>query len=98
MTLLNKPTFIQKYQSTANRERVVSVLEMFDGLALASDESNMNLIFQVCAPHFENFVKLLDLYHNFLDVQLYILVFFRDLVKCQVNAVDLVFGCHAPRP
>lgn len=79
--LVSKKLFMQNYQLTRMRESIVNCFEMFDGLALAMDESNSTVIFEMCHVHFGSFTKLLDLYHNYADVQFYILLFFRDLLR-----------------
>jgi hypothetical protein len=64
-------------------ESIIVVLEMFDGLALSIDESTTVVIFETCARHFGTFVKLLELYHSYPDVELYIMQIFRNLIKLQ---------------
>ncbi len=88
LQIVQNPDFLKNFQSTANREQVVNVVEMFDGLALATDETNQLIIFETCAPHFDTMIKLLDMYHNYASVQTYILIFFRDFVRHQ--SLDLL--------
>lgn len=56
---------------------------MMGGLALSVDETNTIVIFEALSRHFTSLVHLLDLYHSYPDVELYILTIFRDLVKNQ---------------
>nr|KAJ3418504.1 Exportin-4 [Polyrhizophydium stewartii] len=87
VSTLHRPDFARLYQSTLIREQVITVMELYNGLALAADESNMRIIFETCARQFPSFSRLLDLYHNFPDVEYYVLQFFRDLVKYQTLEV-----------
>ncbi|KAH6579221.1 hypothetical protein BASA50_009139 [Batrachochytrium salamandrivorans] len=89
---VHQPSFSSLYQSPEIQEQVVSAMEMYDGLALAADGSNMIIIFETCARQFPVFVKLLDLYHSYPDVEFYILQFFCDLVKYQ--ALDTLQPHH----
>ncbi|XJO74025.1 hypothetical protein BDV3_004907 [Batrachochytrium dendrobatidis] len=89
---VHRPDFSTVYQLSEIQEQVVNVMEMYGGLALAADETNMVVIFEACARQFPVFVKLLDLYHNYPDVEFYILQFFRDLVKYQ--ALDALQQHH----
>jgi hypothetical protein len=81
LSIVQKPTFATQYQSTSVREEVVISLQMFCGLAISVDETTSLMIFQACSRHFETFVKLLELYHSYADLELFILTFFKDLVK-----------------
>eukprot|EP00842_Homolaphlyctis_polyrhiza_P004406 jgi/Hompol1/4967/HPOL_004083-RA len=92
VTTVQRPDFGRVFQTPAVQEQVINVMELYNGLALAADESNMVLIFETCARHFDAFVKLLDMYHSSPDVELYILQFFRDLVKYQ--ALDVLQQHH----
>jgi hypothetical protein len=60
-------------------EKIVDVLEMYDGLSLAADEINTLPIFETCAKHFDSFIQLLDVYHSFPEFELYILQIFSHL-------------------
>lgn len=60
-------------------EKVMDVLEMYDGLTLAADEINTVPIFEACAVHFDAFIKLLDMYHNFPEFELFVLQIFSHL-------------------
>jgi hypothetical protein len=82
-TIVQDQNFARTFQMTATRESIIVVLEMFGGLALVVDETTTVAIFETCARHFPTFVKLLDVYHSFPDLELYILQIFRDLVKNQ---------------
>jgi hypothetical protein len=83
-SIISQPNFLSEFQSTIVREQLVVVLELFDGLALAIDETTTIPIFEACGRHFETFVKLLDLYHSYPDVVLYILKIVGDLIQFQV--------------
>jgi hypothetical protein len=52
---------------------------MYDGLTLAADEINTVPIFEACAVHFDAFIKLLDMYHNFPEFELFVLQIFSHL-------------------
>ena len=77
------PNFLKDFQSVNFREQVVVSLQQFGGLAASVDDSTTVMIFNACSRFFSTFVKLLDLYHSYPDVELFILTIFRDLVKNQ---------------
>lgn len=79
--ILNDPHFQQVCKMTSTRESIIVVLEMFCGLVRTVDEHTTVIVFESVAKHFETFIKLLDLYHSYSDLVLYILLIFRDLVK-----------------
>ena len=83
LALIQNQNFTSKLQSTSIREKVVVSLQLFGGLALAVDESNTVLIFEALSRHFSSLIRLLDLYHSYPDVELYILNIFKNLVKNQ---------------
>ena len=65
-------------------EKIVGILEMYDGLSMAADEINSSPIFEACAKHFDSFIKLLDLYHNFPEFEIYVLRIFAHLAANMV--------------
>ena len=83
LTLIQRPNFAAAFQTTSVREKIVVSLQMMGGLALSVDETNTIVIFEALSRHFTSLVHLLDLYHSYPDVELYILTIFRDLVKNQ---------------
>ena len=89
---IHMPDFMSSHQSPEIQEKVITVMEMYGGLALSADESNMVLIFETCSKQFASFVQLLELYKNFPEVELFILQFFKDLVKYQ--ALDVLRPEH----
>ncbi|KAJ3359354.1 Exportin-4 [Kappamyces sp. JEL0680] len=82
-SIVQMPDFTHQFQSTTVREEIVIALQLFGGLAVAVDESTTVTIFEACARHFDSFVQLLNLYHNYPDVELFILSIFKDLVRHQ---------------
>lgn len=65
-------------------EKIVGILEMYDGLSMAADETNSSPLFEACAKHFSSFIKLLDLYHNFPEFEIYVLRIFAHLAAYMV--------------
>jgi hypothetical protein len=62
---------------------------MFQGLALSVDELTTVAIFETCARHFGTFLKLLELYDSYPDLELYLIRILRDLIKNQYfDALD----------
>ncbi|KAI8926272.1 armadillo-type protein [Entophlyctis helioformis] len=90
--VIHRPDFGSVYQSAQMCEQVINIMDMYNGLVLAMDETNMGPIFDMCAKQFDAFVRLLDLYHSFPEVEFYILQFFRDLVK--FHALDVLEDHH----
>lgn len=58
-------------------------MQMFDGLALASNFSNTQLIYSFCSKYFEFMVKLLHYYQNCPEVGILVLQFFNSFVASQ---------------
>src|SRR6185436_2073487 len=56
---------------------------MFDGLALASNYSNTQLIYSFCSKYFGFMVKLLHYYQSCPEVGILVLQFFNSFVKFQ---------------
>ncbi|KAJ3048667.1 Exportin-4 [Rhizophlyctis rosea] len=83
LSVIHRPHFHQTYQNAMVVEEVLSVLEMYSGLALAADQMNSKDVYEVCARRFDDFVKLLDLYRNVEEVETMILQVFNHLVHCQ---------------
>lgn len=52
---------------------------MLDGLALASEYNNTQIIFQFCARFFESLLQLMNMYKTVGEVQLLILQLLADL-------------------
>lgn len=84
-SLLHRPDFQQCYQRGEVINSVINAMEMFDGLALACQYSNTQIIFTFCSRFFESFVQLMGLYKYVPEVQLSILQLFADLC----NRLDL---------
>lgn len=82
-TALLTPTFMENFQTTVIREKVVSSMEMFCGLVRASDETNSPIIYQTCSPFFNSFLDIMRVYSNYPDVELYVIMFFRDFALHQ---------------
>lgn len=80
-SIVQNPNFSSSYQTTSTRESIICVLEMFNGIASTIDELTTVQIFETCGRHFATFVKLLDIYHSFSDVELYILTIFKNLIE-----------------
>lgn len=80
---MQRQNFTTTYQSTVVRERVVVSLQKFGGLAISVDETNTVIIFECIARHFDTLLKLLDLYHSYPDVELFVITIFKDLIKNQ---------------
>ncbi|KAG0234033.1 Exportin-4 [Actinomortierella wolfii] len=68
-----------QYQNAKVVEQVMNCLEMFDGLALAASDANTPLIFAFSSQYFESFVQLIQIYHNFPEVQILVLRLFTDM-------------------
>ncbi|CAG8534913.1 8397_t:CDS:10, partial [Dentiscutata erythropus] len=83
LAVLQKPDFSQVYQQADIISEVQNALEMFDGLALASDFSNTTLIYNFCSKYFEFFVRLLQYYKNCPEVGILVLQFFNSFVTYQ---------------
>jgi hypothetical protein len=71
------------FQSTTVREEIVIALQMFGGLAVSVDETTTLTIFEACSRHFDSWIRLLDIYHNYPDVEMFILLIFKDLIRNQ---------------
>ncbi|KAL1917900.1 uncharacterized protein VTP21DRAFT_3734 [Calcarisporiella thermophila] len=83
-SVLQRPDFLQAYQSPDVMSNLMSALEMFDGLALASASARANsheVIFHFCVRFFESFIKLISVYETRSEMQLLVLGFFRDYVQ-----------------
>lgn len=65
-------------------EKIVGILEMYIGLSMAADEMNSSPLFEAIAKHFSSFIKLLDLYHNFPEFEIYVLRLFSHLAAYMV--------------
>ncbi|KAG0179452.1 Exportin-4 [Apophysomyces sp. BC1034] len=77
--VLQSPNFTQEFQQVNVMNQVLNALEMFDGLALASQFNNTQSIFGFCSRFFESFLQLMSIYKNVAEVQLQILQLFEDL-------------------
>ena len=91
-SLLTRADFMAIYKQQSFMEKVVDVLEMYDGLCMAADESNSAPVFEACSKHFASFVKLLDMYHNFPEFELYILQIFSHLAAHLVCFLSIVYN------
>ena len=80
-SLIGRPDFNSIYTEQNFMEKIVAILEMYDGLSMAADESNSGPIFEACAKHFSTLIKLLDLYHNFQEFEIYVLRIFAHLAS-----------------
>ncbi|KAI8377732.1 armadillo-type protein [Radiomyces spectabilis] len=80
-SVLHDPNFSQKFQQADVTNNLLNVLEMFDGLALASQFSNTAIIFTFCSKFFASFLQLMNIYRTVLEVQLALLQFFADLAS-----------------
>ncbi|CAG8460237.1 11248_t:CDS:10 [Acaulospora morrowiae] len=83
LAVLQRPDFENVYQQADVMAEVLNALEMFDGLALASDIANSELICSFCSKYFEFMVKLLHYYQNCPEVGLLVLQFFDSFVSYQ---------------
>ncbi|CAG8510691.1 17929_t:CDS:10, partial [Cetraspora pellucida] len=85
LAVLQRPDFSQVYQQADIIFEVQNALEvnMFDGLALASNFSNTTLIYDFCSKYFEFFVRLLQYYKNCPEVGFLVLQFFNSFVTYQ---------------
>ncbi|CAG8499703.1 5021_t:CDS:10 [Ambispora leptoticha] len=81
LNALQRPDFDQKYQQAEVMSDIMSALEMFDGLALASSISNSAMVFSFCAKYFESFVRILQYYQNCPEVIVLVLQFFKSFVS-----------------
>ncbi|KAI8147321.1 armadillo-type protein [Fennellomyces sp. T-0311] len=78
-SVLHHPEFMQNFQRVDMMNGVMNALEMFDGLALASQYTNTPTIFGFCARFFESMLQLMNMYKDVSEVQLLLLQFFADL-------------------
>ncbi|KAF0521385.1 armadillo-type protein [Gigaspora margarita] len=83
LAVLQRPDFSQVYQQADIISEVQNALEMFDGLAMASDFLNTTLIYDFCSKYFEFFVRLLQYYKNCPEVVFLVLQFFNSFVTYQ---------------
>ncbi|RHZ64065.1 hypothetical protein Glove_326g37 [Diversispora epigaea] len=83
LAVLQRPDFENIYQQPDVMIEVQNALEMFDGLALASDYSNTQLIYSFCSKYFGFMVKLLHYYQSCPEVGILVLQFFNSFVKFQ---------------
>lgn len=77
--LIGHPDFMTVYKQQNYMEKIMDVLEMYDGLCMAADELTSPPIFEACSKHFDSFIKLLDLYHNFPEFEVFVLQIFSHL-------------------
>ncbi|KAG2212895.1 hypothetical protein INT45_007411 [Circinella minor] len=78
-SVLHNPEFVQNFQRGDMMNDVMNALEMFDGLALASQYNNTQSIFNFCSRFFESMHQLMNMYKSVPEVQLLLLQFFADL-------------------
>jgi hypothetical protein len=78
--IIHSTNFETKFQQNQTREKVICSLEMYNGLCLSIDESTTVPIFETVVSQIDNFVKLLDIYRNYPDVELYLLTIFKSLI------------------
>ncbi|CDS07016.1 hypothetical protein LRAMOSA09539 [Lichtheimia ramosa] len=78
-SVLHRSDFMQSYQRGDIMNEVMNALEMLDGLALASEYNNTQIIFQFCARFFESMLQLMNMYKTVGEVQLLILQLLADL-------------------
>ncbi|KAI8897703.1 armadillo-type protein [Globomyces pollinis-pini] len=83
-SILHHPEFSKNHQHTLTREQIIISLEMFDGLALSIEDETTVLIFETIGRNFNSFIKLLDIYHEFPNMEVYILQIFKNLIRLQV--------------
>lgn len=81
--VLGRPDFQAVYQQPEVLSDIDSVLEMFTGLALASDPTNSKQIFSFCSGYLPSFVKLFSIYANRAEVLVVILSFYEAFVRNQ---------------
>lgn len=86
--MLHHPEFMQNFQRVDMMNNVINALEMFDGLALASQFNNTQSIFKFSSRFFESFLQLMNMYKNVSELQLLLLQLFADL------AGRLVSNCN----
>ncbi|CAO3659151.1 unnamed protein product [Rhizopus microsporus] len=77
--VLHDPRFHSNYQNGEVINNVINALEMFDGLALACQYNNTEIIFNFCARFFDSFIQLMNIYKSVPEVQLVILHLFSHL-------------------
>ena len=75
------------YKEQNFMEKIMGILEMYDGLCMAADEINSGPIFEACSKHFESFIKLLDLYRNFPEFEMYVIRIFSHLASHMVFCI-----------
>ncbi|KAJ3119470.1 Exportin-4 [Nowakowskiella sp. JEL0407] len=75
--VVENPRFKQVYQNDQVKTDVMNALEMYIGLASASDPINSSLIFKSISKHFNTFIALLDIYHIFPEVVILTLSIFK---------------------
>ncbi|KAI8909087.1 armadillo-type protein, partial [Gorgonomyces haynaldii] len=99
MSIVDHPAFQQQYQASEMRDKIISTMEMFDGLAMAMDDVSSLIIFNLFQSNFQKLVQLMNVYHAYTDVQIYILILMRDLVQHvsmdQLNAEQKQHLYHA---
>ncbi|KAL1930141.1 hypothetical protein VTP01DRAFT_1295 [Rhizomucor pusillus] len=78
-SVLHHPEFMQNFQRVDMMNNVINALEMFDGLALASQFNNTQSIFKFSSRFFESFLQLMNMYKNVSELQLLLLQLFADL-------------------
>ncbi|KAI7868961.1 armadillo-type protein [Spinellus fusiger] len=79
--VLQHPEFQRNFQQARFLHPIKNVFEMLEGLALACQYNNSQIIFEFCTRHFDSFVQLMALYKDIRQIQIAILLFFRHLAE-----------------
>ena len=80
-SVISNPEFTKSYQDTEVKETIVICLQMFEGLCLALNDNSTALIFGFCQNHFNSFRALMEIYHEYSDIELYIFLILKNIVR-----------------
>jgi hypothetical protein len=79
---MNRPDFSKHLQDPDVLLHLQDVLDVFAGLATAIDPvANQDYVFPFCARYFEQFSKIMEVYHGMPEITLCVLVFWESLVE-----------------
>ena len=86
--LCHQPNFAKVSQKESVRSEVLSLLESFRGVAMASGTESARPLFEYMMPLLHDSVVLLNIYQNFSEIVVLVLEMFVDLIDAQITYLN----------
>eukprot|EP00794_Sanderia_malayensis_P000268 gene268-890_t len=86
--IIKHPEFDKIFQNEPVKQQLISLIETMRGLTLATDSTNVDMIFQFLLPFLQDILILLQKYSNCSDIVELIIEVFVDVVQTEIIYLD----------